>query len=181
MVRIALLLVALSVALFSLPASAGPPKPLVIVSDTTIAGFRVKPNGRLAGAVAALGTPTSKRRIFSHGEGCLVRWRNLGARMVFYNLGGQNPCLPRFGYFSDATMVGTRWRTAKGLSIRDPVRRLRSLYPRARYQRRGPYRGWWLVSRRAPFGDGGTYPGLLARTRDQRVVAFIVTYPAGGD
>ena len=184
--RIALLFVALSLSAFlsaflSVAVPAAPPRPLVIVSDTSIAGFRVKPNGKLTGAIAALGTPTSKQRIFSHGEGCLVRWRHLGVRMVFYNLGGQNPCSPRFGYFSDATAVGSRWRTGKGLRIRDPVRRLRTLYPRASYHSRGLYRGWWLVSRRAPFGERGTYPGLLARTRDQRVVTFIVTYPAGGD
>ena len=42
--------------------------------------------------------------------------------------------------------------------------------------------GWWLLTRRSPFGTGDTYyPGLLAETQRGRVVAFYVSFPAGGD
>jgi hypothetical protein len=153
-----------------------------IYGDWRIAGFRVRANGTLGGAVRALGAPTSKRRIFPNREGCRVVWRRLGVRMLFYNLGGQDPCSRRYGYFSDATIDRARWRTGRGLAVGQSVERLRDLYPGARYHRGGFYgSGWWLVVRHSIIGTGGSYPGLLARSRDGRVTAFVVNYAAGGD
>jgi hypothetical protein len=154
----------------------------VISGDWRIAGFRVRANGTLGGAIRAFGAPASKRRVFPTREGCRVVWRRLGVRILFYNLGGNDPCSRRYGYFNNARIDGTRWRTGRGLTIRQSVERLRDLYPRARYHRGGPYgSGWWLVVRRSVIGIGGSYPGLLARSRDRRVTAFVVNYPAGGD
>jgi hypothetical protein len=168
---------ALAVPAASAPASA---PDLVVRGDNRIDDFRVKADGTLGGAVDALGRPSSVVR--TSDVTCRVTWRRLGVRMGFYNLGGLNPCGRRTGHFSNAVLHGLRWRTRIGLRIGDPVRRLRALYPNAQYRRDGNGgRGWWLVVRESPFGNGGTYPGLLARSRDGRVTAFVVRYPAGGD
>ena len=157
---------------FTLP----PLRPLVIRSDVSIAGFRVKPDGRLGGAIRTLGQPSSLSDLWS-GEGCRVRWSKVGVTMTFYNLGGRDPCGARSGYFMDAVMTGPRWQTSKGLKISDPRTKLRRLYPRA------PLRGrwWWLVIRQSPYGTGGSYAGLAAQVRNGRVARFAVSYPAGGD
>jgi hypothetical protein len=115
---------------------------------------------------------------------CTVRWARHGLRIVFYNLGGQNPCRPAFGFFSNARVRGPHWRTNRGLKIGDGRQRLRNLYPNARFHPAEPGfwpAGWWLVRRSSAIGSGGGYPGLLARMRDGRVAAFHVRYPAGGD
>ena len=160
-----------------------PAPPLVIRGDHDIAGFRVKRDGTLGGAIRALGTPSSKRRIWPMSEACRVVWpRRVGARMVFYNLGGENPCSRRYGYFSEAVMTAKRWRTGKGLAIGDGRRKLLDLYPNARLRRDRFYgKSWWLIVRGSRYGDGGFYPGLRAHLAYGRIVKFIVTYPAGGD
>jgi hypothetical protein len=143
----------------------------------------VKRNGTLGGAIAALGTPASKTRIWPMSEACRVVWpQRIGARMVFYNLGGQNPCSRRYGYFSEAVMTGKRWRTSKGLAIGDPRSKLLQLYPNARYRSDRYYgNSWWLITRGSRYGGGGVYPGLRAHLQSGRIVKFVVTYPAGGD
>src|SRR6266508_3756140 len=83
----------------------------VIQGDTKIGGFAVKANGSLAGAIRAFGQPRLRRT----GEACAATWGSHGLWMSFYNLGGANPCTPRFGRFSKAIVHGTRWRTDKGL------------------------------------------------------------------
>jgi hypothetical protein len=147
---------------------------IVIQGDTKLGRFDVKHNGTLRGAIAAFGRPASLRR---SGLSCYARWPRIQLRISFYNLGGRNPCLPRWGYFSLAEIVGSDWQTRSGLKIGDPLRALRARYPTA--QPHPPY--WWLIVRRTPFGLRGTYPGLSAKVRDGRVVAFVVRYAAGGD
>ena len=150
----------------------------VIRADNRIDDFAVKQDGSLRGAIRALGQPS--RIVSTSSITCRVSWRGLGVRMGFYNLGGADACSPRFGRFSHAVVRGLRWRTERGLRVGDPVRRLRALYPNARFRSRVPYAvGWWLVARTSP--NGGRYPGLLARIRDGRVSALLVRYPAGGD
>ncbi len=158
-------------------ARAAPPR-LVILGDVSIAGFRVKTDGTLGGAFEALGPPTARRS--TSDVSCRVAWTKLGVWMGFYNLGGRDACSRRHGYFSHAVIVSRRWRTSKGLAIGDPRAKLGRLFPNARYHER-PFKGWWLVVRPSPFGLGGTYPGLLARLRDGRVVRFVVRFPAGGE
>ena len=147
---------------------------LVIQGDAKLGSFEVKRDGTLRGAIEAFGRPGSLRR---SGLTCYARWSTLRLRITFYNLGGRNPCVPRWGNFGRAEIVGRDWQTRSGLRIGDPLRALRARYPQARPH--PPY--WWLVVRRSPFGLGGTYPGLSAKVRDGRVVAFVVQYPAGGD
>lgn len=152
-----------------------------IRGDWKLGTFAVKRDGTLRGAIDAFGRPGSKER---DGVACVVRWPRHGLKIHFYNLGGQNPCRPAFGFFSHARAQDLHWRTDRGLEIGDRQRRLRNLYPNARFHPAEPGfwpAGWWLVRRTSPIGSGGDYPGLLAKMQDRRVVQFHVRYPAGGD
>jgi hypothetical protein len=159
-------------------ASAAPS--FVVTGDVRIGTFAVKADGSLAGAIRAFGQPRVRRM----GEACMATWAPYGLTMSFYNLGGANPCTPRFGRFSRAILHGTRWRTDKGLRIGMSSTTIRRHYPRASLHRGLRFywpSGWWLIMRPELFGGGGTYPGLLAATARGNVVAFHVRYPAGGD
>ena len=165
------------------PAGASGLRTIVVRADSKIGSFRVKRDGTLLGAQEAFGPPTSLRRGAGPLEGwnaCVARWRSIGLRIVFYNLGGKDACLPRYGYFRDARMTGRHWRTAAGLRPGDPWRRIFRHYPRAR---RSPATAswWWLVERRFPHGDDGIYAGLSANVVRRRVVALHVYYQASGD
>ena len=162
----------------SSPATAAPS--FVIAGDTRVGGFAVKADGSLAGAIRAFGQPRLRRT----GEACSATWAAYGLTMSFYNLGGANPCTPRFGRFSKATTYGTRWRTDKGLRIGMSSKTIRRYYPRATFHRGLRFyrpSGWWLVTRAELFGGSGTYPGLLAATTRGSVSSFQARYPAGGD
>ena len=155
---------------------ATPARRIVVYADVRIGSFEVKEDGTLAGAIRAFGRPTRIRR--TDRIVCLVRWRRLGLRIGFYNLGGQNPCDPRYGAFGQALMVGTRWETLKGLRLGDSTRKMRALYrPRRRT-------GWWiwLITRSTRADCPGVcyYPGLAAKVLRGRVAAFRVSYAAGG-
>jgi hypothetical protein len=152
-----------------------------IRGDWKMGSFAVKRDGTLRGAIAAFGQPGSRDR---NGSVCTVRWGRHGLKIVFYNLGGKNPCRPAFGFFSKARAKGPHWRTGLGLEVGAWRGRLKNLYPNARHHRaeRGFWpAGWWLVRRWSPIGTGGYYPGLLTQMADRRVAAFHVRYPAGGD
>jgi len=155
---------------------AAPVPTYVVRGDYKIGRYQVKLDGTLYGAIRAFGTPLLERSY----DSCLAGWPAIGLRILFYNLGGQDPCLPQYGYFSFAVMTGRHWRTGKGLRIGDPERRLFALYsPR---ERTGAW--WWLVTRRTLVGDcprGCFYPGLEAKVHNGWVVALRVNYPAGGD
>jgi hypothetical protein len=162
------------------PSSSAQITSFVIQGDYKIGGYAVKANGTLDGALKAFGEPTSIRRGAYRGRPsvtCVVRWRSLGLRIQFYNLGGQDPCKPQYGYFGHALITGKEWRTSKGLRIGEPSHRLYALYSPRRFT--GPWA--WLVSRYTPIGIGGYYPGLEAKRLDGWVVAFRINYPAGGD
>ena len=148
----------------------------MIRADTNIGGYAVRADGTLAGALRQFGRPTSIRRGRAYdATSCYVAWRPLGLRMTFSKRGRGNPCDPRSGEFAHALMTGARWRTAKGLRIGDPRRRLRTLYG----QRRLAGAWSWLVVRYNPIAT--VHYGLEARSSRGRVVAFRVTYVAGPD
>lgn len=155
-----------------------------IRGDWKMGSFAVKRDGTLRGALDAFGKPAGRER---EGIVCTVRWPRHGLRIHFYNLGGQNPCRPKFGFFSNARAKGPHWRTNRDLEIGDRQRRLRNLYPNARFHRAeggwpaGWPTGWWLKRRWSPFGTGGYYPGLLAKMEDRRVAQFHVRFAAGGE
>ena len=152
-----------------------------IRGDWKMGSFAVKRDGTLRGAVDAFGEPSAKAR---NGEVCTVRWSRHGLRIVFYNLGGRNPCRGKYGFFSNARAKGPHWKTNRGLGVGDSESRLQNLYPKAKFHssKQGFWpAGWWLVRRESQFGTGGHYPGLLAHMHDDEVQAFYVRYAAGGD
>jgi hypothetical protein len=152
-----------------------------IRGDWKMGSFAVKRDGTLRGAVGAFGLPTERIR---NGEVCTVRWTRHGLRIGFYNLGGNNPCRGKFGFFSNARAKGPHWVTNRGLAIDEGKARLQNLYPNAKFHssEQGFWpSGWWLVRRESQFGTGGSYPGLLAHMHAGHVQAFHVRYAAGGD
>lgn len=152
-----------------------------IVTDERLGPFRAKTDGTLAGAIEAFGRPKLKH---TSDVTCTATWPRHALTVSFYNLGGDDPRTPRFGFFGRAIMRGDHWRTSKGLRLRDPVSRLRRLYPSARFNPGTLVfwpEGWWLVRRANRFGLPGSYPGLLAEARAGRVVAFHVRYQRGGE
>ena len=166
--------VALSFVAFAGSAPAQEATSVVVRGDVQIGRFLVRRDGTLDGAIRAFGKPTSLRR--GRYQGCTARWRPIGLRIGFYNLGGRNPCLRQFGYFSSATMVGPHWVTAKRLRLGDPARKLHVLYSPRRFTG-----SWaWLLSREYP-AYNSAYPGLAAKIHNGWVTALRVRYPAGGD
>jgi hypothetical protein len=148
---------------------------IVVRGDVQIGRFYVKRDGTLDGAIRAFGKPTSLRR--GQYQDCTALWRPIGLRISFYNLGGRNPCLRQYGYFSHATMVGRHWITARGLRLGEPARKLYVLYSPRRFSG-----SWaWLLTRWSPYGDGAYYAGLAGKIHDGRVTAFRIRYAAGGD
>lgn len=130
----------------------------------------VRRNGTLDGAIRAFGKPTSLRR--GRYRDCTARWQPIGLRIVFYNLGLGNPCLRQYGYFSNATMVGRHWVTARGLRLGDPSQTLHVRYSPRRFTG-----SWaWLVTRYSRIGVSTYYPGLAAKVHRGWVTAFRIRY-----
>lgn len=152
----------------------------VIQGDAKIGGYSVKASGTLEGAIKEFGRPTTLRRGRRMGRpvaSCVARWRPLGVRITFYNLAAQDPCEPQYGYFYEAVVTGKKWRTAKGLRIGDPARRLWFLYSPRRFTG-----SWaWLLARYTRLGENGYYAAVEGKVLRGRVTAFRVTYLAGGD
>jgi hypothetical protein len=162
-------------------AVAAAPGSLVIQADHRIAGYAVKRDGTLGGAIERFGTPSRYRRDRASGwNGCVVTWRRYGLQIFFYNLGGNDSCRPETGFFRDAIMTGRSWRTASGLRIGHPTSFIRRYHPRARHDPRAR-NWWWLVTRTFPYGEGGEYAALTAKVRNGRVAAFAVYHQAGGE
>jgi hypothetical protein len=158
----------------SVEAATPQPTSILVRGDVQIGRFRVQRDGTLDGAIRAFGKPTSLRR--GRYQDCEAKWRSIGLRIGFYNLGGRNPCLRQYGYFSNATMVGRHWVTAKGLRLGDPARKLDVLYSPLRFTG-----SWaWLLSREYP-AYNSAYPGLAAKIYNGWVTAFRIRYPAGGE
>lgn len=148
---------------------------LIIVADRSVAGVAMGAN--LDDAAARLGDPDTTRRL-SRNE-CRVIWKGIGLTVSLLDLSTGHPCTN--GGIVIATATSSRWRTLKGLRVRDTVQRLRALYPLA-IQKRGygpPLSGWWLVTRHScPATGSQPYPGLLARTSNGYVSAFVVSLAA---
>lgn len=140
-----------------------------------IGDFRPSRDSSLAAAIAAYGRPSSTA---GGGESCTVRWRPLGVRILFVHLGGGNACEPSQGRAQVAVLRDTRrWRTVKGLRLRDSVEKLKRLYPRA--PRRG--RSYRLVSGKNLIGGTGRYAVLSARVADEKVSSYRLFIGAAGD
>ncbi len=125
-------------------------------------------------AVAAFGRPTSRGRDTPESNVCTVRWEDIGIDIGF--AWSRGPCRARNldrAAWAGMRLFGNRWRTAKGLRIGDPVRRITRLYPRAKYVSRPPRPGeWWLLVER--HSELGAHPLLVAEVGAGRVIALRV-------
>jgi len=157
-------------------------KSTVIRSDNAIGAFKTKvPKGGTFGhARAAFGPPdTIKRR----DPLCTVRWKGLGLKMFFANLGGDNACADDTGFFTLAVTTNKKFRTANGLAVGQRLSKLKEKFPNARRRnKRGARVEWWLVTQRvSPALGGGRDPRLTALVKKGRIVAFEVTQPNAGE
>ena len=158
--------IVLIVALVTVPLAAAKTS-FVIVGDVSIGGF--PSNGTVPQAIATFGQPAE--RLFFGADSCRLTWPSSGVTMeTWYPAGDLDPCGPN-GRHRLTTVTDPRWKTSKGLAIRDPLRKLRALYPKASKQAPGK---WQLTTR--PFA-GLPLPGLEARLKDGRIVSFTVYAP----
>jgi hypothetical protein len=155
---------------FAAPAAGGSPS-FVVKQDNWIGTFAVKNDGTLGGLQKAFGKPAALVR---GKDGCRASWK-IGLNVTLYNLGGQDPCKPATGYFSDALLSGSRWVTDRGLRVGATTARLQALYPKAKLH--GNL--YWLVPR---FTQAtGSYAGLGAFVSGGKVSSLQVIYGAGGE
>lgn len=158
-----------------------PPRPNVLpsqlVSSQRIGLFKVEESGRAQDAFLAYGDPDSKEP--ESKISCRLTWRQIGLQILFYTLGGGDPCFD--GHFCSATITGRQWATTRGLQVGESVRRMWELYPEAKQLRRPGALVYHVLER-------GTYPcgpdaegGLEAVSAGSRIGQFNVTFAAGGD
>jgi hypothetical protein len=182
----------LAAAALLLPAaSAAAQGPTIITNRTSVESlgdFDVSsgPNKRptIAKAIRAFGKPSNSFR--TSDVSCAVKWKKLGLRVVFVNLGspGAPPCGKRAGAAQSFTIQeAPQWRTWRLLKIGMPESRIKELHPEARLVTNNRFYpdGWWLRTARNRFGDGSKYPIVNARVRDGVVVAFEGWIGAGGE
>ena len=151
------------------------PAPYVIQSDRSAGGIVIA-RSKPAAAIARFGRPTSRK---AEGPSCLMYWKSVKLAIRFLDF-ERRPCTN--GVAAVVTITSRlHWRTAVGLRVGDRIARLWRLYPKASLQRGTftPFAGYWLVTRRACAEVGGApYPGLLARARNGRVSALVVSTTA---
>jgi hypothetical protein len=163
--KMQLVIVALLTATLAATASAAPS--FVIRRDNDIGGFVLARNGKLSGAIAVYGNPTSREQ-FGYDE-CTVVWGDLGIQGIF-SRSYDNPCALN-GCHLESAITGRQWKTDRGLRVGDSLKRLRKLYPRAKFFAE---KRWSLVSR--PFG-GTRVPTLLATVKAGRISSLVVRSP----
>jgi hypothetical protein len=173
---------ALALCAIAAPAASAAPFTLEATGSKTTRGkvraigdFRPQRDATLGAATSAFGAPT--RAVRTSGASCRVLWRSVGLRVSFVNLGGGGPCEPPLTKAQVVRAFDSRWRTGRGLSIGDRLRRLRRLYPGA--SRHG--KSWWLVRGINVLAAGNPYPVLRATMKDGRVASFALDVGAGGE
>jgi hypothetical protein len=120
-------------------------------------------------AIRAFGQPANS---FRHFGGCVAKWRRLGLRIEFYNLGddgGRPPCHPTVGRTQSFTIErSTKWRTWKGLPIGMPEEAVFDHHPTAGWIEDHEHYpdGYWLRENYSPIGEAGNYPILAAYLHD---------------
>jgi hypothetical protein len=149
-------------------------------------------NLSLAGAERAFGKEDRCR--LSVG-GVLVSWPLLGVRGLFTTLGGfvgktgkpdfhGNGCEYRSQVQPDSLIVFTsRWKTARGLRIGDPVSTLYRLYPNATFHSTvvGDPSGWWLQSGSIVPGMPSVQGELVAHVVSQHVASLRIDIDGEGE
>jgi hypothetical protein len=140
-----------------------------------IGGFHPQRDPTLGAATSVFGQPSKVSQ--TSNASCRVLWRSVGVRIAFVNLGGGSPCDPALTKAQVVRVFDPRWRTGRGLSIGNGLRRLRRLYPGA--TRHG--KSFWLVRAVNIFVGGSPYPVLRATMRNGRVASFALDVGAGGE
>ena len=133
-------------------------------SDRTIGSYVFR-RGTLAGAIAAFGEPTARRKA---GAGCEARWQPLGLVIVFSARGTRSPCEAARARFTGAVITGPGWQTAERLEIGAPIDRIRALYPTAE-----EYPGEYY-SLLTSGSKSHLFPALAAKAKGGRIVALYV-------
>ena len=98
-------------------------------------------------AVAAFGSPTHFRR---NSNTCLVTWRNHGIKIVFAGIRGActEGSLRKASWYG-LRLFGRGWHDDHGLRIGKPLAKVKALYPKATWERKGaPGKEPWLVLQR---------------------------------
>ncbi len=151
----------------------------VIRGDERLGTFAVKADGTLSGAIRAFGQPGRLRK---KGESCTSQLR---PDDLLLQPGRPGPVQAEVRPLLERDHGRRALAHREGAGGRHARASHQALLPAGDLPSRAPLllalAGWWLITRRSPFGSGGEYPGLLAETRNGIVVTFRVRYPAGGD
>lgn len=145
-----------------------------------LGGFHPLKNPELGAAIEDFGRPDSRDERYG-GNGCRVRWKNIGLQINFSYYGGgpESACSPSTGRAQDAVVKGKRARrwVTRGVRLGSSTDAVFRAFPRAR--RHG--RSLWLATGHTEIGEGGDYPVLAAVMSRDRVKAFRVSIGAAGD
>ena len=125
-------------------------------------------------AVTAFGRPSARGKSEPTSRICTIRWESRGIDVDFIRAAGcGDRALRRDGYWIGMRLWGIEWKTQRGLRVGDPVRKIRELYPDARYVSRPPNAAYWeLLARQSK--DFGRIPLLEAHIGAGRVTAIDV-------
>ncbi|MHB8060424.1 MAG: hypothetical protein ACYDHO_06290 [Gaiellaceae bacterium] len=123
-------------------------------------------------AVQTFGPPSSRGHENTSNV-CIVRWRKLGLEISFSGW-PTNPCsrksLGTSGWWG-TSVYSRRWHTDRGLRVGDSEKRLRSLYPKARFSDKPPSRPSWVLVRQRE--DEFVWDLLVAEVGEGRVTAIV--------
>lgn len=126
-------------------------------------------------AVDAFGVPSSRGKDAPSSNLCTVRWERRGVDVGFAGAVGNcaSSHLRCCGGWFGMRIWGAGWETSRGLKIGDAVRRIRDLYPHARYVSKPPRPSEWILAAEWQ-EDRGRVPLLVAHVGAGRVVALEV-------
>lgn len=158
-------------------------------NNQRVGDFTVRRDPTYRGAIRAFGE-ASRCRLVSGPTFVEASWRSLGLIILLVTFGGmpegETGCTrPDLIHISSIHITGSRWYTAAGLKVGHSGARVRRLYPRAIFKRRG--RVWWLVHVRQRCVIGlcerelETVPRLIARMKHGRVASFVFPVGAQGE
>lgn len=123
-------------------------------------------------AVKVFGSPSS-RGSESQSNVCIARWRRQALEIRFSGW-PTNPCalekLRKSGWW-EARVYSRRWQTDRGLRVGDSEKRLRSLYPKARFSDKPPSPPRWVLVQQHQ--DEFVWDLLVAEVWDGRVTAIV--------
>jgi hypothetical protein len=162
------------------PASAATDQRIVVTKKgvvRSVGGFDPQhgdPSTAAANSIFGLGTVRTES-----DDLCIVDYSVVGLTISFADFGapGVGACDPSAGKAQVLTATGPAWRTDRGLTIGDRLRKLKRLYPERRL-RKGRYE---LIGKKSLIGPSGHQTVLSAFLRGHRVSALRVFAGAAGE